>query len=113
MGVHVKDGTPLYGPSLCETCERALVVKGYRETEHVVVCQAAYPELRVKFAVRECTRYTRQGRQGLQSMEEMAWTLVPRGPARQAGFLVPATNREETREVEIVLDENRNQRECE
>jgi hypothetical protein len=107
MGVHVKDGTPPHGPSLCETCERALVVKGYRESEPVVVCQAAYPELRVKFAVRDCTRYTGQGRQGLQSMEAMAWTLVARGPARQAGFVVPTMDGEETREIEIVLDEKK------
>jgi hypothetical protein len=61
MTVKVKNGTPVYGPSLCETCERALIVKGYRESEQVVVCQAAWPEMQLKFPVRECSRYASQG----------------------------------------------------
>jgi hypothetical protein len=40
MSVNVKNGTPTHGPSLCDTCSRSLVVKGYRQSEHVVICQA-------------------------------------------------------------------------
>lgn len=49
MSVKVKNGTPVYGPSLCETCE-----------------------MQVKFPVRECSRYVSQGRQRLRDMEEIA-----------------------------------------
>jgi hypothetical protein len=86
MNVKVKNGTPVYGPSLCEACERALLVKGYRESEQVVVCQAAWPEMQAMFPVRECSRYVSQGRLLLREMEEIARTLVPRGPKRKAGL---------------------------
>jgi hypothetical protein len=106
MSVKVKNGTPVYGPSLCETCERALIIKGYRESEQVVVCQAAWPELQVMFPVRECSRYVSQGRQRLRDMEEIAWNLVPRGPKRNAGFVAPSGEDEEVREIELVLKED-------
>ena len=106
MSVKVKNGTPVYGPSLCETCERALIVKGYRESEQVVVCQAAWPERQVKFPARECSRYVSRGRQHLRDMEEIAWTLVPRGPKRKAGFVAPGGDDEEAREIELVLKED-------
>ncbi len=41
MGIHVKNGTPMHGPSLCETCVR-LMSKGFRESEILVVCGAVY-----------------------------------------------------------------------
>jgi len=63
MDVYVKNGTPLNGPSLCETCTQALIVRGYRESDEVVVCQATYPERRVKFPVRECSRFIDKTRQ--------------------------------------------------
>lgn len=105
MSGKVKNGTPVYGPSLCETCERALLVKGYRESEQVVVCQAAWPEMQVMFPVRECSRYVSQGRQRLRDMEEIAWTLVPRGPKRKAGFVAPHGPDGDKREIELVLDD--------
>jgi hypothetical protein len=37
MSFNVKNGTPMHGPSLCETCERAHIVRGYRESELLVV----------------------------------------------------------------------------
>jgi hypothetical protein len=56
MSVKVKNGAPVYGPPVCETCERALIGKGYRESEHGVVCQATWPEMQVMFPMRECSR---------------------------------------------------------
>ncbi len=105
MSVKVIGGTPVYGPSLCETCERALMMKGYRENECVVVCQATWPEREVLFPVKECSGYVSKGRQRLRDMEEIAWTLVPRGPKRKAGFVAPSGDEEEVREIELVLDE--------
>jgi hypothetical protein len=83
-----------------------LIIKGYRESEQVVVCQAAWPELQVMFPVRECSRYVSQGRQRLRDMEEIAWNLVPRGPKRNAGFVAPSGEDEEVREIELVLKED-------
>lgn len=90
---------------MCETCERAHLMKGYRENERVVVCQATWPEREVKFPAKECSGYTSKGRQSLKAMEEIAWTLVPRGPKRKAGFVAPADEEEEVREIELELNE--------
>ena len=106
MSVKVKGGTPVYGPSLCETCERELVVKGFRENERVVVCQAMWPEREILFSVRECSSYISKGRQRLRDMEEIAWTLVPRGPKRKAGFVAPTGDEEEVREIELELNDD-------
>jgi hypothetical protein len=35
MGIYVKNGTPVNGPSLCESCSRAFSARGYGETELV------------------------------------------------------------------------------
>lgn len=106
MSVNVKNGTPMHGPSLCETCMRAHLVKGYRESEVVVICGYTTPELRVTFPVRECSGYASKGRKSLREMEEIAWTLVPRGPKRQAGFVSPGAPTEGEREIELVLNDD-------
>ena len=38
-------------------------------------------------------------------MEEIAWTLTPRGPKRPAGFVAPGEVKEGDRENELVLDD--------
>jgi hypothetical protein len=105
MSVSVKNGTPTHGPSLCDTCFRSLIVKGYRESDKVVICQATWPEKQVRFPVRECSTYQDKGRQTLRQMEEIAWTLAPRGPNRHAGFVAAGEAQEGEREIELVLNE--------
>jgi hypothetical protein len=104
MDVYVKNGTPLEGPSLCQTCTQALIVRGYRESEEVVVCQATYPDRRVKFRVRECSRFIDQTRQTLREMQLIAWVLAPRGSKRRAGFLTSDESSAEEDEIELILD---------
>jgi hypothetical protein len=105
MTGYVKNGTPIHGPSLCLTCENAIIVRGYRESQEVVICDATYPALRVEFAVRECTRFRSTNRRDLKAMEEMAWPLEAGGTKRAAGFAAsPAPSGDTTREIEIVLD---------
>ncbi len=103
MGVHVRNGTPLHGPSLCETCVNAHIKKGFRESEELVVCQATYPEHRVPFRVRECSGYIEVKRQSLKQMEDMAWILAPKGVKRQAGFVPPQEIGTEEPEIELIL----------
>lgn len=106
MTGHVKNGTPMHGPSLCATCENAMLVRGYRESQEVVVCDASYPALRVTFAVRECSRHRDTTRRDLKAMEEVAWAITPRGPKRAAGFGVALVSDGAAvpGEIEIVLE---------
>jgi hypothetical protein len=106
MGGYVKNGTPIHGPSLCAACQNAILVRGYRESQEIVVCDATYPAMRVEFAVRECSRHRDTTRQDLKAMEEIAWAIRPRGPKRAAGFVVSPVEDGATgpREIEIVLD---------
>jgi hypothetical protein len=101
MSIYVKEGTPLHGASKCHTCMHSHVVKGYRESEELVVCQSMYPERRIPFLVRECSSYAEVKRQTLKQMEEMAWILSERGK-RMTGF-GSSVKRDATSENEVEL----------
>jgi hypothetical protein len=105
MSVHVKNGTPLHQPSLCETCTNAHTERGYRESELQVFCTAHYPIHRVPFLVRECSGYVDKNRQNFYEMEKMAWILAPRGPKRKAGFIPVSKLLNEDGEIELTLEQ--------
>ena len=106
MSVHVKNGTPLHGPSLCETCSNAHIEKGYGATEVLVLCDALYRDHRVLFPVRECSHYLDRNRQNLKAMEDIAWILDPGGTKRQAGFVHASELRNKNGEIELTLDDS-------
>jgi hypothetical protein len=108
MSVRVKNGTPLYGPSLCETCSYGCVTRGYRESEEVVVCQATSPERRIRFRVRDCSRYLDRTKDTLYDMRKIALSISPKGNNRHAGFLRPgeAGQDVDVDEFEFVWNEN-------
>jgi hypothetical protein len=108
MSVHIKKGTPIHGPSLCETCMYAQIVQGYRESDSFTLCHATYDQpFRVTFAVRECSRYINQIRDTLCEMEKIAWTLAPRGSKRHAGFVAPGESKQDDSDIELVLNEEK------
>jgi hypothetical protein len=105
MSVHVKNGTPLQGESLCETCVHSHIQKGYRESERLVFCQLTYPSYRVPFRVRECSGYTEMKRQTLKQMEDIAWPLTGAGINRQVGFIPARDAEDRAARVELILSE--------
>ena len=107
MSVHIKKGTPIHGPSLCETCTRAQIVQGYRESDSFTLCHAPYDQpFRVTFPVRECSRYINQIGDTLGEMEKIAWILTPRGSQQHAGFVVTGEPKQVSPDIELVLDED-------
>ncbi len=106
MSVYVKNGTPLHGASLCDTCVNAHVERGYRETETLVFCQATYPEHQVHFRVRDCSSYTEKQKQTLYEMKKIAWILDERHD-RKVGFVPAAEMEERTNEVELILNKQK------
>lgn len=107
MSVKVKDGTPLHGPPLCETCVHAHIERGFCQNEMAIFCQATWPEHRVQFRVRECSGYLERKRQNLKQMEDMAWVLRPREGKRVAGFVRLSDLPEDEDQIEIELDESK------
>lgn len=105
MTGHVKNGTPLHGGPLCETCVYAHVRRGFRESEMLVICVAQDPALRVPFPVRECSVYRDKTRPSMYEMEKIAWILAPRGPKRAAGFVSVADSQTHKTEVELILED--------
>lgn len=109
MPIYVKNGTPLNGPSLCETCSLAFIAHGYRESECVVVCQATEPARAMKFRVRECTSYADKIKRPLWEMQKMALILDSADLKREAGFMPPNDTASGGEKIELILDENEEQ----
>lgn len=103
MSFQIKNGTPLHGASLCETCSHAHIERGYRANEGVVFCKAQEPVHQVAFSVRDCTDYRDKTRQSLWEMEQIAWILAPRGPKGKAGFVHSSDARNRNHEIELIL----------
>lgn len=103
MRPNVKNGTPLQRPPLCDSCVHAHIERGYREDEVAIFCEATYPDHRVQFRVRECSRYLETKRQSLKQMEDAAWLLTPRDGKRVAGF-VRRTAEADKHQIEIELE---------
>jgi hypothetical protein len=106
MSVYVKNGTPMHGESLCETCVNAHIERGYRESETLVFCQATYPEHPVRFRVRDCSSYTEKQKQTLTQMQKIAWVLEERG-GRKAGFVPAAEVAKQPDEIELILNKGK------
>jgi len=104
MGVYVKNGTPLSGPSLCETCVNAHIARGYRDSDELVIFRFTYPEHRVRFRVRHCSDYTEIKRQSLERMEKIAWTVMAKGTRRRTGFVRPGAADEGAGEIELIIE---------
>jgi hypothetical protein len=106
MGIYVKNGTPVNGPSLCESCSRAFSARGYGETELVVVCQALWPQRRMHFPVRACTAYIEKNKPTFDEMEEIAIVLDKVALKRDAGFVRIEETESSGEKIELILDEN-------
>lgn len=72
----VQDGTPLSGPSMCETCVNCTVAKGYRTSQEVRYC--GYFQEFVGFSVQSCSKYHNSARPELTEMRKIAWTIETR-----------------------------------
>lgn len=84
--ITIKGGTPLQGESLCKACQWVHMIRGYRESQEVIICTYLDPSREVTFAVYECSHFRSSITPTPQQMEDIA-LIIPTQPARKpAGF---------------------------
>jgi hypothetical protein len=106
MGVYVKNGTPLDGPPLCDSCSHAHIAKGYRIGEYVAVCTLTSPATRIPFRVRECSDYLDKHRESLYDMKKTAWLILPERDKKTAGFFQPPASVGPSDDFEFILNDD-------
>ena len=104
MDIYVENGTPVGEASLCETCSRAFIARGYRQTELMVVCMATWPQVRMPFPVRSCSMYVEKNRPSIREMEEIALVLDRVALKRDAGFVRVDQGDAGVEKIELVLN---------
>lgn len=83
-------GTPRGSESRCDTCRFARVIKGYAESEQIVICDRYFDPMRIPFKVYDCTEYSNRLLPDYDEMKKIAWELRPRSAAGRApGFISP------------------------
>ena len=105
MGIYVRNGTPLDGPSLCESCANGHIAKGYRIAEEIVMCTANSPTVRVPFRIRECTSYFDKRRECLYEMKKVAWLIEPERGKKTTGFAAPPESSDSDEDLELIFNE--------
>jgi hypothetical protein len=84
--ITIKGGTPVHGESLCKTCQWVHMVRGFRESQEIIICTYPDPSREVTFAVCECSHFRSSITPTPQQMEDIA-LIIPTEPARKrAGF---------------------------
>ena len=84
----IKGDAPESRKSLCHTCDFVHLVRGFGECEEVVVCRYTYPDMQMKFRVKECTGYLANNQATLKQMEDIAWIVDGSRSTRVKGFQV-------------------------
>lgn len=87
--IYVKNGTPTTGQSKCASCAHVHMVRGYRESEEIVLCTYPLgPPLNVPFKVYECSNHLDKNRPSWKQMEDLAIDVLPTSSAKPAGFRI-------------------------
>lgn len=86
MEFTIKNGIPAQGESLCRTCQSCHMIRGYRESEEVLICESVYPNRTIPFAVRECTNYRSSITPTPKQMEDIALIICTEPARKPAGF---------------------------
>lgn len=105
--MNVQGGTLAGSAPLCSTCSHARIIRGYRESEMLVVCTTAYPDLVVPFVVRECTAYNDKAKPDWKQMTKLAINVTPPiRSRRKVGFVAEQAARVEANDGDETEDED-------
>jgi len=96
MLIKVYGGTRLQGSeNLCESCRCSRIVRGHRNDEEIVFCDAmAMHPVQIGFKVTSCSDYVDAREPTYLELLEKAWVLTPGSRRRAAGFVKGSELRE-------------------
>lgn len=86
--IKIHGGTPAGGESRCDTCRYASIIRGFAESERIVICGRREEGLRLSFKVAECTDYEDKRHPTLWEMKQIAWEVSPRTATSKTGFVL-------------------------
>jgi hypothetical protein len=96
MLIKVYGGTrPQGSENLCDSCRCSRIVRGRRNDEELVFCDAmAMHTVQIRFKVTSCTDYVDAREPTYHELLEKAWVLTPGSRRRAAGFVKGSELRE-------------------
>lgn len=96
MLIKIYGGTRPHGTDhLCESCRSSRIVRGHRNDEEIVFCDAmAMHPVQIAFKVTSCTDYIDGREPTYHELLEKAWVLTPGSRRRAAGFVKGSELRE-------------------
>ena len=87
--LNIKNGTPVGNAHLCRNCSWAQCMTGYRESDLLVICTNASPNLVVPFVVMDCTEFNDKRKPDWEQMKKLAIDIEPvRVSTKTRGFNV-------------------------
>ncbi|WP_035349397.1 hypothetical protein [Edaphobacter aggregans] len=86
---YIKGGTPVGSESRCRTCSNAHIMRGYRASEMVTICNEVNPNVVVPFSIYDCTGYYDKNRPDWEQMTKLAIDVTT-APLKPVGFKVGA-----------------------
>jgi hypothetical protein len=85
--INIKNGTPIGSTSMCDSCSNAQILRGFRESELLVLCTYTFDKpLQVPFKVSDCTMYRDKNRPTYEQMEDLALDIKRSTTLKPAGF---------------------------
>ena len=84
----VYGGTPQGSESRCETCINSRSIKGYAESERIVICDRFYPSMVVPFKVAECNDYEDRRLPDYELLEKIALDITVERGRKVSGFAI-------------------------
>lgn len=92
LNLKIREGTPRHdGPSLCESCRSATIVRGRTINEEIVHCsELGRTNNRIRFIVRSCNAYANRAEPTLYDLRQIAWELRTDKSGQRIGFVSAA-----------------------
>jgi hypothetical protein len=98
----VYGGTPVGNESRCETCTNSRSIRGYADSERIMICDRFYPAMIVPFKVAECNDYEDRRLPDFEQLEKIALDISVERGRKVKGFAVVKNTSSEDQDEDAV-----------